>query len=296
MRVTQASRKMKLMTTNQPKIVLFEMGETGIESVQSYSPFCLKVHRALGGTGLAYTSERTSPHDVGKLNPALQLPILQVDDEVVNDSTRIVARIEQIATGLGRPSLVPKDPRARAEAWLWEDYADRALNGYLVAARWADDRNWPLVREAYFKGAPWFVRKLIAPMLRRKVVAGLVARDVLRAGHVALWDEYRRVLDFLEARAPLEGFWVGTEAPTVADVSIFGQIHGLRTPLTAAQARELSLRPALTDWLDRVDLATFPGRPVAVPAVQPSVGLTATRGHDMTAAACPSPIPIRARA
>jgi glutathione S-transferase len=296
MRVTQASRKMKLMTTNQPKIVLCELGETGIDNVQSYSPFCLKVHRALGLARLDYTSRHGSPRDVGALNPAHQVPILLVDDEVVNDSTRIVARIDQIATRMGRPSLVPKEPRARAEAWLWEDYADRALNGYLVAARWADDRNWPLVREAYFKGAPWFVRKMIAPQIRRKVVRSLVARDVLRAGHEALWDEHRRVLDVLEARAPLEGFWIGTDAPTVADISIFGQIHGLRTPLTAAQARELSLRPALTDWLDRVDLATFPGRPSVAPSAGASVGLTATRGHDMTAGACPSPTLIRARA
>jgi glutathione S-transferase len=280
---------MKLMKTNQPKkIVLCELGETGIDNVQSYSPFCLKVHRALGVAGLEYASRRGAPRDFRDLNRVEQVPVLLVDDEVIADSTRILARIDQLAIASGRPSLVPADPRARAEAWLWEDYADRALNGYLVAARWADDRNWPLVREGYFKGAPWFVRKLVAPMLRRKVLSGLVARDFLRAGEEVLWDEYRRVLDSLEARAPLEGFWLGGDQPTVADVAIFGQLHGLRTPLTAAQARELTLRPALTDWLDRVDEATFPRRS--------TVRLTASDGHDMTPDACRSPIPIRARA
>jgi glutathione S-transferase len=278
---------MKLMTNHQPKIVLCELGETGIANVQSYSPFCLKVHRALGATGLAYESRHGAPHSFRALNPVAQVPVLLVDDDVISDSTPIVAPIERIASATGRPSLLPADPRARAEAWLWEDYADRALNGYLVAARWADDRNWPLVREAYFKGAPWFVRRLVAPALRRKVVSGLVARDVLRAGEEALWDEYRRVLDCLEARAPLEGFWVGGDAPSVADIAIFGQLHSLRTPLTAAQARELLLRPALSDWLDRVDVATFPGRP--------SVQLTAPRGHDMTRA-WRSPTPTRAQA
>ena len=279
---------MKLMNANQPKIVLCELGETGIPNVQSYSPFCLKVHRALGLAGLPYTSRRGAPRDFRALNTALQVPVLIVDDDVITDSTRILARIETLAAANGRPSLLPSEPRARAEAWLWEDYADRALNGYLVAARWADDRNWPMVREAYFQGAPWLVRKLVVPMLRRKVVAGLVARDFLRAGTKALWDDYRRVLDCLEARAPFDGFWLGGEHPTVADVAIFGQLHGLRTPLTPAQARELTLRPALTDWLDRVDEATFPGRS--------TVRLTAAYGHDMTPGACRSPTPIRAQA
>jgi len=276
------------MKTNQPKIVLCELGETGIANVQSYSPFCLKVHRALGLVGLEYTSRRGAPRDFRALNAVEQVPVLLVDDDVITDSTRILARIEKLAVASGRPSLLPSDARARAEAWLWEDHADRALNGYLVAARWADDRNWPLVREAYFQGAPWFVKKLVAPMLRRKVLSGLVARDFLRAGEKALWDDFRRVLDCLEARAPFDGFWLGGENPTVADVAIFGQLHGLRTPLTFAQARELTLRPALTDWLDRVDEATFPGRS--------TVRLTAGYGHDMTPSACPSPIPIRAQA
>ena len=285
---------MKLMEPLQPKIVLCELGETDLPGLQSYSPFCLKVHRALGATGLEYSSHRGTPRDFAHLNPLQQLPVLLVgEDEVIADSTRIVARIEQLSAAQGGPSLLPRDPRARAEAWLWEDHADRALNGYLVASRWADDRNWPLVRETYFKGAPWFVRKVIAPKIRRRVLASLVARDFLRAGVEALWDDFRRVLDLLEARAPLAGFWVENDGPTVADIAIFGQLHGLRTPLTAAQRRELTLRPALVDYLDRVDAATFPGRPTAARAG----GLTATRGHDMTQGpACPSPIPTHAQA
>lgn len=213
----------------------------------------------------------------------------------IKDSTTIVAAVAQLSERLGGPSFAPKDARARAEAWLWEDWADRAMNGYLVAARWADARNWPLVREAYFKGAPWFVKTLIAPKVRRKVVAALHARDFLRSGEEALWDDFRRVLDLLEARAPLEGFWVTPDAPTVADISLFGQLQAFRTPLTEAQSRELVLRPALSDWLDRVDAATFPARERAPEAAHIGALLTATRGHDMSRA-CPSPIPTRARA
>jgi glutathione S-transferase len=282
---------MKRMRTQPPKIVLCELGETTIPGLQSYSPFCLKVHRALGIAGLAYESRHGAPAHFRDLNPAGQVPVLLVDGEPFADSTRILARIDQLSADAGGPSLLPQDRRARAEAWLWEDYADRALSGYVVAARWADDHNWPLVREAYFKGAPWFVRALIAPRIRSRVLSALVARDVLRAGEEALWDDYRRSLDQLEARAPLDGFWVTSDAPSVADIGLFGMLQSLRTPLTQAQAREIVLRPALTDWLDRVDAVAFPARERAA-AID---GLTATRGHDMTRA-CRSRTPTHVQA
>lgn len=280
------------MNTHQPEIVLCELGETSVPGLQSYSPFCLKIHRALGLAGLAYTSRHAQPSAFGDLNPARQGPILLIgDDEVVADSTRILARIERLSRAAGGPSLLPEDPRARAEAWLWEDYADRALSGYVVAARWADDRNWPLVKEAYFGSAPWFVRRLIAPRIRTRVLSGLVARDVLRSGEAALWKEFRCSLDQLEARAPGDGFWVTKEAPTVADLALFGMLQSLRTALTAAQDHELKLRPALCDWLDRVDEATFPEAGTALA----KAGLTATRAHDMKRV-CPSRIPTHVRA
>lgn len=244
---------MMLMKTLQPKIVLCELPPTGVDGIESWSPFCLKVHRALRLAGLGYESRHGRPSDFSRLNPAGQVPVLLVGDTVVRDSTAILAEVARLSDHFGGRPLLPRDPRAKAEAWLWEDWADRALNGYVVAARWADERNWPMVQEAYFgKDAPWLVRNVVAPHLRRRVLAGLHARDFLRAGPAALRDDFRRVLDFLEERAPLEGFWVTPDAPTVADLSIFAQLHAFRSALTAAQARELVMRPRLTDWLDRV--------------------------------------------
>jgi len=245
---------------NPEPITLCDLPETRIEGVESFSPFCLKVHRALRAAGLPYQTRREDRPDAYKhLNPAAQVPVLLVGDDAVSDSTRILERIESLAPG----SMQPRDPRAAAESWLWEDWADRALNGYVVAARWADDRNWPLVRDAYFGTAPWFVRTLIAPRIRNHVLAGLRARDFLRHGNAALWSDFRRVLDLLEARAPERAYWTG-ERLSAADFALFGQLHALRTPLTPTQARELKLRPKLTDWLDRVDSATRRSLHVAV--------------------------------
>jgi glutathione S-transferase len=234
-----------------PTLTLWELGEAD-DHAESYSPFCLKIHRALKLLGLAYERRHASrPSELRDVNPAAQAPVLLVGREVVADSTAILRRLDRLRPGV----LVPSDRARAAEAWLYEELADRSVNGFVVAARWADPRNWPTVREAYFRRAPWFVRALLAPRARAKVVRALEARDVLRSGLESATAEMRRLLDALEERAPYDGFWVGPD-PCVADVALFAQLHALRSPLTPSQAHEVAIRPKLTDWLDRVDAAT----------------------------------------
>lgn len=236
------------------ELVLCELQDTGRPELESFSPFCVKVHRALRAAGLRYERRHADRPDTYRdYNPAGQVPVLLVDGAPVFDSTRILARIEE----LGGRSLLPADPRLRAEALLWEELADTALNGFLVAARWADARNWPVTRAAYFAAMPAPVRAIIPALLRRGVVRTLVARDVWRAGPEACWRRFELMLDALEARAPERGFWIG-EGLGVADVAMFGQLQGLRTELTAWQMQCVQARPRLTAWLDRVDAATRP--------------------------------------
>jgi glutathione S-transferase len=238
---------------NAPHLVLCELEDPEMPGKESLSPFCLKAHRALKLAGLTY--ERACGNRPGawkEHNPIGQVPVLLVGGAPICDSTAILRWAVTEAPHAFDEGL---DARARAESWLWEELADSALNGYLVAARWADERNWPAVRRKYFGKAPWFVRTLIAPRLRARVIANLVARDVWRAGAEACWRRFRSTLDDLEARAPASGFWLG-QTPGVADVAMFAQLGSLRTALTPWQDQEIEKRPRLVDWLDRVDAAT----------------------------------------
>lgn len=236
-----------ITTTESPRLVLCELGRPEEPGLESYSPFCLKVHRALSVAGLRYTSRRASrPAEHRAHNPAAQVPVLLVDGVPIADSTNILRYLAARA---------PERLAASAEAWLWEDWADTSLNGFLVASRWADDRNWLAVREAYFGKAPWIVRALVAPILRKKVVKTLVARDVWRAGPEACWARFGHVLDAMEERAPASGFWVG-ERISVADVAIYGQLRSMLTHLTRPQAEAIRARPLLTGYLARVGAAS----------------------------------------
>jgi glutathione S-transferase len=236
------------MTKKQPHLVLCELTDPGLPGVESYSPFCLKIHRALRAAGLSYERRHASRPDAFRaLNSTGQVPVVLVDGQPVADSTRILHRIDALTGAFSGTHS--------AEAWLWEELADTALNAHVVSARWADERNWPLTSAALFAGAPWLVRSVVVPRIRTGVLRGLVARDIMRQGWEACWERYLVLLDELEARAPERGFWLG-DTLSVADLGLFGQLHSLRTPLTRSQAQELARRAKLSAYIDRVDAAT----------------------------------------
>ena len=236
-----------------PSLTLCEIADASAFGVESFSPYCLKAHRALKLAGLPYVRRHGARPDAHRaLNFTGQVPVLLVGERAVADSTEILREVARLAPGVLDRGL---DARARAEASLWEELADTSLNGFLVAARWADDDNWPLVRGAYFAAMPAPVRAVVPSLLRRGVVKNLVARDVWRAGPDACWRRYEALLDALDARAPADGFWMGP-AVTSADVALFAQLHGLRNRYTARQGAMIAARPRLTAWLDRVDAAT----------------------------------------
>lgn len=241
------------MTHAIPALTLCELADAGLPGTPSWSPFCLKVHRALGYLGLPYARRHgAGPLAHRKLNPAAQVPVLLVGDEPVADSTRILSRLDALTGGRLGGAL---EPRARAESRLWEELADTALNGFVVAARWIDAENWPRTRAAYFEQMPAVVRAIVPGRLRAGVRGTLVARDLLRAGEAACWERFELVLDDLEARAPGVGaFWVGP-GPSFADFALWGQLHALRTPLTPRQAERVAARVSLSRYLDAVGAA-----------------------------------------
>lgn len=242
-------------TTMTPALTLLEFDETGIPFIESFSPFCLKVHRTLGYLKLPYSVERPgAPGDIKRINPKGQLPVLTVGDEHVIDSTNIVDRLEREA----RISLSGGTPAIAAEARLWEEMADGALYGFVVCARWCDEENWKRTREAYFAGVPGLLRGLIANSVRKKVMGMMVARDVWRGGPEECWSRLASLLADFEVRAPETGFFLGEEL-TRADIALFAQLQSFRTVLTPVQKAMVEKHPRLVAWLDRVDLATRVG-------------------------------------
>ncbi|HEX2679064.1 MAG TPA: glutathione S-transferase family protein, partial [Polyangiales bacterium] len=237
-----------------PKLVLYDFpAQTRAEGWESFSPFVLQCHRALRLAKLPFEHKQVDIlRELRKVNPLGQLPVLGVGDELVPDSTRILQRIEALRPGSMTGGL---DERALAEAWLWEEFADTALYPYVLTTRWADERGWPVPREAFFSDMPWPLRSIVPPMVRRKTINKLIGRDFLRDGIERCYERMRRVLDQLDTRAPDTGFWMGPRA-CVADLGLFAHLHSLRLPTLAWQAEEVAKRKRLSAYLDRVHEAT----------------------------------------
>jgi glutathione S-transferase len=225
---------------------------TGHPGWSSFSPFVVEVERGLNLARLPYRRASANMLSLKKLNPLGQLPVLEIGSEKVPDSTRILRRIDALSSG----GLVRDLSGTQVgEAWLWEEFADTALYPFVLATRWADDRGWPVPRDAFFGGIPWPLRALIANGARKQVIKRLVERDFLRAGLPACYDRLSQTLDALDARAPVDGFWLGSQA-TVADLGLFAQLQALRLPQTPWQAAEVDKRDRLRRYLDRVDATT----------------------------------------
>lgn len=246
------SQMMKDTTCPTPSLRLAEFSAPKGFPIESYSPFCLKIHRTLRLAGLPYDSlPMTRPSEIKALNPTCQLPVLVIDGAPLSDSSDIVQWIDEARPG----AVLPPDPIDRSAALLWEEFADTALNSYVIASRWADEANFDRLAAAFFGDAPLPIRLLVPRQVRKRVMSTLHARDLGRRGWSRVWDRMKAVLDQLDAQAPATGFWV-SETPTAADTSIFGQVQSLRTPLTPEQRGWVESREALTRYLDRVDEAT----------------------------------------
>jgi glutathione S-transferase len=240
------------MADTVPELVLHDFPANSPHAGwETFSPFVMQVHRALALAGLPFRRVQVDMMKLGKLNPRGQLPVLTIGTENVADSTRILHRIEALAPGSMTGGL---DSRGVAEVWLWEEFADTALYPYVLATRWADDAGWPIPKKHFFGGLPPVVRTVVANAVRKKTLRSLVGRDFLRGSLDSLYERMQGVLDSLDARAPMEGFWLGPRA-TAADVGLFAHLHSLRMP-GAPGEESVVKRPRLTAWLDRVDGVT----------------------------------------
>ena len=74
-----------------PTLILCELSKSTLTGIETYSPFCLKVHRALRHAGLTYNSRHEDqPSAYAALNPRKQVPVLLVDGVPVFDSSEIL--------------------------------------------------------------------------------------------------------------------------------------------------------------------------------------------------------------
>jgi glutathione S-transferase len=156
------------------------------------SPYVRKVLACLHLKGLAYEIDPITPFfgsdEFERLSPLRRIPILIDGDFSVSDSTVICAYVDE---AYPRHPLFPLDPRDRARARWFEEFADTRLGDLFI---------WGL-----------FYQKIVHPAVWNE------PGDEARIART-LNEDLPRTLDYLEGQVPSDGYLFGELG--VADISI----------------------------------------------------------------------------
>jgi glutathione S-transferase len=220
--------------------------------LESASPYCVKVGRALRFKGLRFTTRDVSLPPRRDVNPARKLPVLVWDGEAIADSSRILRVLDERHP---EPALVPEGPAERALAHLLEDWADEALYWMLLYLRWMVPENAGRMKALFAASMrpplAWVGPSLVAHVIRR----ALRSQGMGRLPPEAFFDELMRALASLDARLAAAEFLAGT-GPSHADIAVFAMLNGMREAPLDFGPELLDGHPHLLAWYARVDAAT----------------------------------------
>jgi glutathione S-transferase len=144
----------------------------------------------------------------------------------------------------------------RVQALLIQRLFEDDLYFTVLYDRWVVDSNWAIVRDAYFGGMPLVVRKLIVPLIRRKVIAAAHGQGIAR---FPPGERERRAVADVRAIDSLLGdkpFFLSQ--PSSVDAIAYSFLDNiLRAPISGVVKDEVQSHPRLVAYCDRMRAAYF---------------------------------------
>ncbi|MDR3419557.1 MAG: glutathione S-transferase family protein [Nevskia sp.] len=214
------------------------------------SPFCQKAARSLRCKGLAFQTVDYNgllATRAGRLSKVGKLPVLEIDGQRIQDSTRIARYLDQHHP---EPPLYPADPVLHAQAELWEDWADELLYWYEVYLRAYDPAALDQAVRLSCAGRPAAERVPVKLVLRTALRQQLRNQGLGRMPREDVEAEFLRQLDRLET-VLTQSDWLVGRSMTIADIAAGSQL--LEVDRTSDRMRpQLQRRPHLAAWLSRV--------------------------------------------
>lgn len=216
------------------------------------SPFVEKVVRGLARKKLEYELVPiSSPLDFRRWSPQTgKMPVLEIEGDRVYDSTFILRRLDE---RFPEPPFYAQDPAVAAAQRLLEDWSDESLYWYAMAVRWSD-RNRAATTEQLAGTLPALFRPLARLVLPRQLGGMARAQGLGRLPYETVLVEYGRRLDELVLCLG-ESPYFHAEEPSGADLAIHGQLRGAQSGPTPELAELVAHRPALLQWMERVESA-----------------------------------------
>ena len=139
------------------------------------SPFCMKLETWLRMVNLPYEAKSVTgpPKSKSGKIPYLERP----DGTLLSDSSLI---IETLTGEHGVRLDEGLSATERAQGLLLQRLFEEELYFHLLYDRWYDPAGWQITAPAYFDGLPWFVRKVVVPVIRRQLMAAVRGQGIAR--------------------------------------------------------------------------------------------------------------------
>jgi glutathione S-transferase len=161
-----------------------------------------------------------------------KMPAIQYNQEIVQDSSNIVAFLDKTFGKNLDADLSAKD---RATSTLLASVTEDSLSPILAYFRWVHEEGWPEWSKATFAQAPAWLRWLIVPAAKKEKRKVMWASGIARYPPEELLAQAKEILDALSQQLGQNKFMLGDKFHLV-DASVYGVLTNiilfpLNTPL-----------------------------------------------------------------
>ena len=215
-------------------------------------PFCHKVRAALELKGVPYQKIEVSPGNKKEL-PELpegaprKVPILQVNDRIIWDSTDILKSLDELVEG--SPILSIESDVDANKAIELEDWIDEHLIPALPTVLYATWKDAFLAAKLTATGSNYSFWKALQVRVFGSIIMKMIAKRILRRHNRSdgrVW--VKECVDYLEGELAQRQYLAG-ENISLADAAFHGALSCVQDfPLF----NELMTRPIIKEWFDRI--------------------------------------------
>ncbi len=216
------------------------------------SPFCMKVETYLRMAKIPYAMQFIK--DPRKA-PKTKLPYIVDKGETIADSSFIVEYLEKTYNvQLDRDLSSEKAAIARLVTGALEE----RLYFALVYSRWADDTNWPEIKNTWFGDLPPIVRSFLPNIVRKGVVKSLAGQGIElhkpeEIYHIGVRD-IQALVDLIGDQK-----YLLCNSPTSVDAVAFSFVANLlHTPFPNPMKDFALEQHVLTDYCRRMGKSFYP--------------------------------------
>lgn len=214
------------------------------------SPFCIKALTLMKMSGLDFETRQMS----FKQAPKGKAPYLKDGELLVGDSHFIQRHLE---TAHGVDFSGGYDAAALARGWAVTRMMEEHFYFIEANIRWARDENFYKGPYRFFGGVPAPVRKLVAGIVRRKVLKSHHGQGIGRHSDAQRLELAKGDLDAVEAMLEGNNFLLGFR-PCAADAAVFGQIWGAECDFFDSELGDyIRSRPVLMSYSRRMQQLYF---------------------------------------